>query len=252
MTNTTKTKKKNFYKEGEIVQLKATKELVKVTAIDTKTHDATIAFKNGKTLTVKLWDIRKKPVRKAAKVDEIFFAKVREGAVIPTKRDEDAAYDFWASLEPETVEEDGVERKIHELFLPKGQVTVVPTGVASAMLKKFALNFTNEKSSIGSLGMITLGALVDSGYRNEIGLLIMPLVYDVLISSEVNEVEIVDGLEEGTKMITVPYNKAIAQAWVLPVPRTKSTELTYEELLKISSERQLGGFGSTDNKEMKR
>ncbi len=52
---------------------------------------------------------------------------------------------FWASLEPETVVEDGVERQIHELFLPKGQVTVVPTGVASAMLKKFALNFTNEK-----------------------------------------------------------------------------------------------------------
>ncbi len=51
-------------------------------------------LKMEKTLTVKLWDIRKKPVRKAAKVDEIFFAKVREGAVIPTKRDEDAAYDF--------------------------------------------------------------------------------------------------------------------------------------------------------------
>jgi dUTP pyrophosphatase len=42
-----------------------------------------------------------------------------------------------------------------------------------------------------------------------------------------------------------PYSKAIAQALVVPVPKTKVEEVSYEELQNIKSERGLGALGSS-------
>ena len=43
-----------------------------------------------------------------------------------------------------------------------------------------------------------------------------------------------------------PYSKAIAQALVVPVPKTKVTEISYDELKDIKSERGLGALGSSN------
>jgi dUTP pyrophosphatase len=43
-----------------------------------------------------------------------------------------------------------------------------------------------------------------------------------------------------------PYSKAIAQALVVPVPKTEVEEIPYEELQKIKSERGMGKLGSSN------
>ena len=47
------------------------------------------------------------------------------------------------------------------------------------------------------------------------------------------------------KIIRYPYEKAICQALVVPVPTVDVEEYTYEELLAIPSNRGLGALGSS-------
>lgn len=42
-----------------------------------------------------------------------------------------------------------------------------------------------------------------------------------------------------------PYEKAIAQALIIPVPKVKVEELTYNELKEIASDRGMGALGSS-------
>lgn len=46
--------------------------------------------------------------------------------------------------------------------------------------------------------------------------------------------------------IVYPYEKAIAQAMVVPVPKINIEEISYEELKAISSERGTGKLGSSN------
>jgi dUTP pyrophosphatase len=46
-------------------------------------------------------------------------------------------------------------------------------------------------------------------------------------------------------LLFYPYEKAIAQALVVPVPKTTVEEISYEELQNIKSERGLGALGSS-------
>lgn len=170
------------------------------------------------------------------KNDTIYFAKVREGAIIPEKRKEDAGYDLYAWTQGRETEEEGV---VFEQFLEKGKVNVIKTGVASAVDSKYFLSAKSERSSVAKNGLSILAGTIDSGYRGEIMLMATPLVKDVLITSEVKEVE------EHDDLILYPYKKAVAQLVLLPVPDVEVEELTYEELLKIESERKTGGWGSS-------
>ena len=47
-------------------------------------------------------------------------------------------------------------------------------------------------------------------------------------------------------VIVYPYTKAIAQALVVPVPKTSIEELSYDELKNIKSERGMGALGSSN------
>ena len=51
---------------------------------------------------------------------------------------------------------------------------------------------------------------------------------------------------ENKDAIIYPYTKAIAQALVIPVPKTEVEEISYEELMKIPSERGMGMIGSSN------
>ena len=46
--------------------------------------------------------------------------------------------------------------------------------------------------------------------------------------------------------IDYPYEKAICQAILVPVPKTEIQELTFEQLLDIASERKDGKLGSSN------
>ncbi len=170
-------------------------------------------------------------------IDTIYFAKVKPNAKIPSKRDEDAAFDLYACFD-----EDYIEIKPHESKL-------IPTGIASAFDKKYGLVF-RERGSTGVKNLKINAGVVDSGYRNEIfvclynaninNLLIAKREYLLSKYSE-------ETIERHTKCGYIyPYEKAIAQALLIPVPETDVVEITYDELKNITSERGMGSLGSSN------
>src|SRR5690606_9228872 len=163
--------------------------------------------------------------RRKRRMPTVYFAKVKEDAIIPTKRDEDAGYDIYCNV-------DGVETDeglVHELLLEKGKVNFIPTGIASYNNKEFYLDLKHERSSVAKLGVALLAGCVDSGFLGEIKIMAIPLIKDVLITSKVDEVEELDDV------ILYPYRKAFAQIIVSPVPKINIKEIAYSELLKLPS-----------------
>ncbi|QIW89814.1 dUTPase [Bacillus phage Izhevsk] len=197
-------------------------------------------FRNTVSLTTALEAMKQK-------IDEImnpevFFARVHPDAVVPTKRDEDAGYDLYACVEPKEVsnwkDEDATEQA-YVIHCPANKTTLVPTGLAFALPKTHYLNAKHERGSTGKISLSVLAGVVDSGYRGEVFIAITPLHKDVIITSQVKETLDLDD------KIYYPYSKAIAQATVDLVPKTKLTELTLEELQKIESKRGTTKLGQS-------
>src|SRR5690606_15111734 len=123
-------KNKRFYKIGEVVWSIADKQEAKVLEINKDKKTVVIELGEGTTAEVNLWDIDKlkykakekliKQKRKANRVPTVYFAKVREDAIIPSKRDEDAGYDLYANIEPREI--DG--ETVYEMFLPVHKTTL--------------------------------------------------------------------------------------------------------------------------------
>lgn len=195
-------------------------------------------------------------------VVDIKFAKVHPNAVIPSKRDEDMGFDIYACFD-----EDYIAIKPHETKL-------IPTGIASAC--NFDYGFlVFERGSTGSKGIARRCGVIDSGYRNEwfIGLtnttngmlfitklseedtkkrFVEDFVEDYIarsktIKNPLSEDSVREFAESNTwGSIAYPYSKAIAQATVAPVPKTRVQEVSYDELKAIKSERGMGALGSSN------
>lgn len=162
----------------------------------------------------------------------IYFAKVKEGGKIPSKRDEDAGYDIYACFD-----EDYIEIKPHE-------TKMIPTGIASSCSDDFVF-LLRERGSNGSKGIAQRCGVIDSGYRGE---WFVPLTNenDVSVFIVKDNVDIpVIYYPDGRTSIFYPYTKGIAQALVVEVPKMKVNEISYEELQKIESERGNGALGSS-------
>ena len=230
--------KKRFYSENERVWVVQEKTDGIVKSIDKEKTEMTVEFKDvdgkWKEVTRKLWEFNK--FHKKEEKETLKFAKIKENAIIPSKREEDAGYDLYSNIEPRFL--DGV--LVYEQFLEKGTVNKIHTGIASSMSNKYFLSVKSERSSVAKLGINVLAGVIDSGYQGEIMIMVVPLVKDILITSEVDEVE------EFDEIIHYPYNKAVAQGVLLPVPDVIVEEVTYDELLSKKTERGVGGFGSTE------
>ncbi|MER2007159.1 MAG: hypothetical protein ABS939_06865 [Psychrobacillus sp.] len=257
-------KTKRFYKVGETVWVVAEKKEGKVKSINKDTRKVVVTVKKCKIieeLEVNLWDIDKLKYRakedliakKRRQTDtekitellslvndifypEVFFAKVREGAIIPSKRKEDAGYDIYAELTDEKYK--SAEGHL-EIFCPALTTTLVPTGLATAMPSTHFLNLKHERGSTGVQSMNVLAGVIDSGFRNEMFIALTPLKKDVIITNAVLKVE------ENDTHILYPYTKAICQGTVDLVPEVKITEITYEELKAIESERGMTMLGQS-------
>lgn len=158
------------------------------------------------------------------------FAKVRPTAVIPTKRDEDAGFDIYADFEDDFI------------IIDPHTTTLIPTGIASACDADYCF-ILKERGSTGSKGIAQRCGVIDSGYRNE---------WFVPITNTTNKkIAIVKKdadyiFMRNTSGYTIyPYEKAISQALVVPVPKVKVEELTYNELKEIASDRGMGALGSS-------
>ncbi len=163
------------------------------------------------------------------------FAKVRPNAKIPSKRDEDMGFDIYACFD-----EDYIVIKPHETKL-------IPTGIASVCDSDYGF-LVFERGSTGSKGIARRCGVIDSGYRNEWFIGLTNTTDKVLFISKLSEEETYskyyyDGVMP--KSFVYPYSKAIAQALVVPVPKTDVEEISYEELQNIKSERGLGALGSS-------
>ena len=163
-------------------------------------------------------------------VAQVRFAKVKPDAIIPSKRLEDAGMDVYACFDEDY------------LVIPPHSTVLVPTGIASACSVDYVF-LLRERGSNGSKGLAQRAGVIDSGYRGE---WFIPL-------TNTNRVPIVivkKGVElpliyEHSHAILYPYEKGIAQALVVPVPRLAIEEMPYENLQQIPSERGTGALGSS-------
>lgn len=160
--------------------------------------------------------------------DKIYFAKVKPDAIIPSKRDEDGAYDIYACFDDNII-----EIKPHEIVL-------IPTGIASAFDSKYRIVFQDRGSS-GVIGLKVNAGLIDSGFRG---------MWFVVLNNTGNKTIFIDKdcekVEEFYTYIDYPYTKAIAQAKVQEVPQVEIVEIEYEDLLAFKSERGMGSLGSSN------
>ena len=161
-------------------------------------------------------------------ITTVKFAKVRPSAIIPTKRVEDTGYDIYANFD-----EDYITILPHETKMR-------PTGIASACDVDYCF-ILKERGSTGSKGIAQRCGVIDSGYRNE---WFVPITNttDKTLYIVKNNADINVNTKDG---ITYPYEKAICQAMVIPVPYVEVEEYTYEELKAITSQRGNGALGSS-------
>lgn len=250
-------KQKRFYKVGEQVWLFKEKQKATVKSIDKEKVEITLEMADGQSKTVKLWDIDKLKYKAAEKKNEsdlerltrmialigqiynpeVFFAKVTENAIIPSKRKEDAGYDVYADLTKYARIIEG--EVVMEIECPVFATTLVPTGLAVAMPDTHYLNLKHERGSTGVQSMAVLAGVIDSGFRNEMFVAMTPLRKSVIITNQVQKVE------ENATHILYPLSKAIVQGTIDLVPDATIKEISLAELQAMPSQRGMTMLGQS-------
>ena len=155
-----------------------------------------------------------------------YYSKIREDAIIPSKRDEDAGNDVYACFDDDYI------------IIDPHTVKPIPTGIASAFHKRWCF-VLEERGSTGIKNLKRNAGVYDSGYRNE---------WFVLINNANEKPVVITKNSESfseQKYVIYPYKKAIAQAIKKRVYKNWKGEVPYNELLEIPSERGLGLLGSS-------
>lgn len=173
-------------------------------------------------------------MKKTVKGNDLFFAKVKENAIIPTKDSANMGYDVYACFdEPYMV-------------IKPHQTRLIPTGIASAVSEDYAI-VLKERSSTGSKGIAQRCGVIDSNYRGEWFVPITNTTNNIIIISKLDEEETIKEYCDEVRgdMLIYPYSKAITQAVILPVPKMNVNELSYEQLCEYETDRGTGALGST-------
>ncbi len=171
------------------------------------------------------------------KGNELYFAKIRESAIIPSKKLEDAGYDLYSNFEEDY------------FVIEAGQTRATPSGIAIAFSSKYYIQ-VEERGSTGKIGVKKSSGVFDSGYRGEYFIMLYntnnkPFVITKLADETPDEF-VVDGKTyKKDECVMYPYSKAICQLVVQEIPVMEEKEISYEELQAIASERGAGKFGSS-------
>lgn len=262
---------KRYYTVGEKVFIKETKSIgvikelrIKPQEMSYKAVVMTTEIVGKKTVVTtqeyNLWEIdkekktmyrdaRKQTSKKDEKQPTILFAKVIENAKIPSKREEDGAFDIYACFEGDALIIPKVTMGADDEYIYSKAHPLVPTGIASSVTSKWRINLKNERGSVGKYKVLVLSGLIDSGYRGEWFVNLAPLTKDLIISKVYPFEKKEDGtpipVETNTEII-YPYELAIAQAKLEYSPNAKTVEIPYEELKAIPSQRGVGALGSSN------
>lgn len=174
--------------------------------------------------------------------EDMYFAKVKIGARIPEKREEDAGYDIYACFDEDFI------------IIPPHTTKMIPTGIASAMHPTKYIQL-EERGSTGSKGIKRSAGVIDSGYRGEWFVALTNTNSKDLIISKIPEAALYgqlyldqDGEVTGitAPWIFYPYKKAICQAIVHEVPVMNVQEVSLDDLQNIKSDRGAGKLGSSE------
>lgn len=160
-------------------------------------------------------------------MDKIYFAKLKEDATIPSKREEDGDYDVYACFEE------------NSKVIPAHNTVTIPTGIMSAFSDKYKIAL-EERGSTGIRGMAIRAGEIDSGFRGE---------WFVAINNT-NEKDIIIHKHvikpiETSEYLFYPYSKAICQAGLVEVPKVEVIEKSPEELKAMKSKRGEGCLGDS-------
>jgi len=160
----------------------------------------------------------------------IVFAKVSEGATIPSKREEDAGLDIYACVD---------ERNPNGWQIQPHTTELIPTGLIYACDKKWAL-VARERGSTGVVSLKIGAGVCDSGFRNEVFI----ALYNGL-DKPIVIAQIYDKVNDAPEAVYYPASKAIAQFLVVPIPKVTIVEQSPDFVRAISSDRGLGQLGSS-------
>ena len=171
--------------------------------------------------------------------NKLYFAMVKDNAVIPTKNKEDAGYDIYPCFDEDYI------------VIESLQTVMIPTGIATAFDKSYYAQ-VQERGSTGSKGIKYGAGVIDSGYRGEWFVPITNANDRPLVISKLSESETLLEMFKNPKHrylsgkpIIYPYEKAIAQFVMLPVPEMDISIMDYDDLKKIKSKRGIGALGSS-------
>ncbi|WP_297236724.1 dUTP pyrophosphatase [uncultured Faecalicoccus sp.] len=164
-------------------------------------------------------------------MDKIYWAKVKDEAIIPTKRQEDAGYDMYPCFTEDYMEIEPLTTRL------------VPLGIASAFDAQYVL-ILKERGSSGTKGIAQRSGVIDSGYRGEYMAPVTNVNQKPLRIAK-KEVVATWSEEEKAKYLIYPYEKAICQGVLLVMPSVENEEISYEELKKMESLRGQGRLGSS-------
>lgn len=157
---------------------------------------------------------------------DIKFLKIDDRAVIPTKRDEDAAFDLYTTC---AGYEDRVEDK--EIIIRPGETVKLLTGL-KAVIPSDVWVLLKERSSTAKTGLSIRSGVIDSGYRGEWAIMMTNCGrINVHISRDYH------GKPEFRKSMSryfdgywiMSFDKAIAQAVVMPKLDVSCGEISQAE-----------------------
>ena len=157
----------------------------------------------------------------------VSFAKLRDDAILPCKREEDSDYDLYACFDAE------------ELVIPPLSTEFIPTGLISAFPKEYGIKLEERGSNARWCGIVQAG-VIDSGYRGEW----VVAMYNGN-SVPVHITKAVERVERRSDAVLVPYTKAICQFCVRRIEDTEIRELSPDGILAVRSERGTGKLGSS-------
>lgn len=159
--------------------------------------------------------------------ETVYFTKLRHGAKIPTKRWEDAGYDIYPCFSDEL------------LVIGPHETRMIPTGLGSKIDKKYYFQLF-ERGSTGTKGIAQRSGVIDSGFRGEWNVPITNTTdKELVISKKATK------FEENSDVMVYPYEKAICQAVLLPVPNVYIKEVTKDKFKTFTSKRGTGKLGSS-------
>ena len=167
-------------------------------------------------------------MNKEIKRNELYFARGNESVIIPTKRNEDAGYDIYANFEQ------------NFMIIEPNTTKIIPTNLYCAFSEDYVM-VLRERGSNGVKGIAQRAGIIDSGFRNAIG---VPLTNTNSKPIAIAKKDYINMFDK-EQYIIYPYEKGICQALMLPVPKMQINEISLKDLQDIPSERGLGMLGSS-------